>query len=120
MADIATASVDVVLVVLLLALAVGICRPDSTRASAAASVQPRQPTLSERALLLELTAALLLLVAWIRLVYAANDCGWKELMPQRCASYLMVRCCVRPHHRKVTALTPARPLCSVPSHDCLP
>ena len=85
-ADLATASVDVVLVMLLVALAVGLCRP---RAAAAASgAQPRQPTLSERALLLELTATLLLLVAWIRLVYAANDHGWRQLTPGRCNSFL--------------------------------
>jgi hypothetical protein len=75
--------VDVILVVLLSALAVGLCRPDRGRLSAARA-QPRQPTLSERTLLLELTAVLLMLVAWIRLVYAANDHGWRELFPQRC------------------------------------
>ena len=68
--------------VLLAALAVGLCRPRAP----AAGAQPRQPTLSERALLLELTATLLLLVAWIRLVYAANDHGWRLLGPERCAS----------------------------------
>ncbi len=82
-ADLATASVDVLLVVLLTALAVGLCRPRA--AATAAGAQPRQPTLSEKALLLELTATLLLLVAWIRLVYAANDHGWRQLMPERYA-----------------------------------
>ena len=85
LADLATASVDAILVVLLTALAVGLCRPSRTRPPAAAAVQPRQPTLLERALLLELTATLLLLVAWIRLVYAANDHGWQQLLPERCA-----------------------------------
>ncbi len=82
-ADLATASVDVLLVLLLTALAVGLCRPRATAASV--RTQPRQPTLSERALLLELTATLLLLVAWIRLVYAANDHGWRQLTPERYA-----------------------------------
>ena len=82
-ADLATASVDVLLVVLLTGLAVGLCRPRATAASG--RTQMRQPTLSEKALLLELTATLLLLVAWIRLVYAANDHGWRQLMPERCA-----------------------------------
>ena len=83
LADLATASVDVILVVLLSALAVGLCWSNRGRPSAGRA-RPRQPTLSEKSLLLELTAALLMLVAWIRLVYAANDHGWRELVPQRC------------------------------------
>ena len=117
LADLATASVDVVLVVLLLALAVGLCRPDGGRWSAA-HAQPRQPTLSERTLLLELTAALMILVAWIRLVYAANDHGWRELIPQRCRPVVICKVCLlQPSMQVMQARAPSAshpaPICCV-------
>ena len=83
--DVANAGLNITAMVLLLALAHRLSRRELRRLPA------RPQTLIEKALLLELTAAMMAVVAVLRLVYAAQDDGWSELAAHRCTSCRLLR-----------------------------
>lgn len=76
--DVANAGLDVTAMLLLLALAVKLSRGDLRP-----RLTCRPQSLVEKALLLELTAVMIAVVAVIRLVYAAQDAGWSQLAADR-------------------------------------
>lgn len=78
--DAAYVGLDVTAMALLLALALRLRRSRQLRQR---PLPARPQSLIEKALLLELTAALMAVVAVIRLLYAAQDDGWQHLVAHR-------------------------------------
>ena len=88
----ANGGLDVLAMLLLVALFVRLMRQDARQTAGLEMPLPARPqTPIENILLLELTAGMMALVAILRLIYAAQDDGWKELLANRWPSTESVR-----------------------------